>query len=184
MPCLRGLHVGFLSMETVAKLFTTLAADEPDAAQQARPRRIHEVTTEANCQQQFLGIDMLQDWVQCTPPAAYRWIMRHHSRLNVADHHPPPINVVVSNGPGPRAPLLAQDWRLDELYSVGPVPEGVGVNTTVGRNLDCLFVAVRAGARPAWRPGARRGDAGRPGRAGRGVSRHLSPMVGAHRFVH
>jgi len=129
-----------LAGNRVANLFTTLATDEDDAV--VRLRHIHEVTAEAKLVQQLLGIDMLQDWVEYTPPGPYAWLVGQYSHRRVADRVPPPINVVISNVPGPRQPLFADGARLAELYSVGPVLEGVGVNITVWSYLDRLFVGV------------------------------------------
>jgi diacylglycerol O-acyltransferase len=68
--------------------------------------------------------------------------MRQYSRLQVADRHPPPINLVVSTVPGPRSQLYAAGAALRELYSVGPVLEGIGLNITFWSYLDRFFVGV------------------------------------------
>jgi diacylglycerol O-acyltransferase len=82
--------------------------------------------------------------VQYTPPRPWAWFMRQYSRRSIADHHPPAINVVVSNVPGPKAPLYAAGAKLRELYSVGPVLEGIGLNVTAWSYLDRLYVGVLA----------------------------------------
>jgi diacylglycerol O-acyltransferase len=134
--------VARLGGNKVSNLFTTLATDEPDPL--VRLRAIHAVTSEAKVVQNLLGAEMMQDWVQYTPPGPYSWFMRLYSRFNVADRHHPPLNVVVSNVPGPREPLYAGGARLAELYSVGPVLEGIGLNITVWSYLDRLYVGVLA----------------------------------------
>jgi diacylglycerol O-acyltransferase / wax synthase len=126
----------------VANLFTTLATDQPDPVR--RLLTIQAVTSEAKAIQQTLGTRMLADWVQYTPPRPYAWFMRLYSRRRLADRHPPAINVVVSNVPGPSAALFVAGARLRELYSVGPVLEGVGLNVTVWSYLDRLFVSALA----------------------------------------
>jgi diacylglycerol O-acyltransferase len=92
--------------------------------------------------QNLLGADLMANWVQYTPPRPYAAIVRWYSRSKLADPHAPPLNVVVSNVPGPRVPLYAGGARLLELYSVGPILEGIGVNVTVWSYLDHLFVGV------------------------------------------
>lgn len=124
----------------VSNLFTTLATDRSDPV--ARLQLIHEVTSEAKAQQLVLGVELMQNWVQYTPPGPLHWFMRGYSRFNVADRHAPPLNVVVSNVPGPREPLYAGGARLDELYSVGPVLEGIGLNITAWSYLDRLSIGV------------------------------------------
>jgi diacylglycerol O-acyltransferase len=70
--------------------------------------------------------------------------MRLYGRLRLADRHRPPINLVVSNVPGPRGPLYVAGARLDGIWSVGPILEGVGLNVTVWSYLDRLHVGVLA----------------------------------------
>jgi diacylglycerol O-acyltransferase len=134
--------VARLGGNKVSNLFTSLATDEPDPL--ARLKAISAVTSEAKVVQNLLGADMMQNWVQYTPPRPYSWFMNLYSRLNLADRHAPPINLVVSNVPGPRQPLFAGGARLVELYSVGPVLEGIGLNITVWSYLDRLYVGVLA----------------------------------------
>ena len=132
--------VARLGGNKVSNLFTTLATNESDPL--ARLQAIHDVTSEAKVVQNLLGADLMADWVQYTPPGPYAAFMRGYSRFNLADHHAPPINVVVSNVPGPRRPLYAGGARLLELYSVGPILEGIGLNITVWSYLDELFVGI------------------------------------------
>jgi len=134
--------VARLGGNKVSNLFTSLATDEPDPL--LRLKAIHAVTSEAKVVQNLLGAEMMQDWVQYTPPGPYSWFMRLYSRFNLADRHRPPINLVVSNVPGPRLPLFAGGARLVELYSVGPVLEGIGLNITVWSYLDRLYVGLLA----------------------------------------
>lgn len=147
-PLVAGVPVSTDAPEAIARLggnrvsnlFTTLATDEPDPLR--RLASIHEITAESKVVQNLLGADMMANWVQYTPPGPYSWFMRQYSRFNLADRHPPALNLVVSNVPGPREPLYAGGARLDELYSVGPVLEGIGLNITVWSYLDRLFVGV------------------------------------------
>ena len=101
-------------------------------------RHIGAVTSEARRVQELLGLDMLEQWVQFTPPALMSGFMQLYSRFNIADRHPPPFNVVVSNVPGPREELSVAGARLTDLYSVGPILEGIGLNITVWSYLHRL----------------------------------------------
>jgi len=123
----------------VSNLFTTLATDVADPV--ARLRRIAEVSEEARKFQEILGRDMLVRWTQFTPPKPFAAFMRAYSRLRLANLHPPPINLVVSNVPGPREELTIAGARLVDLYSVGPVLEGIGLNITVWSYLDRMNFA-------------------------------------------
>jgi len=136
-----------LSGNRVSNLFTSLRTDVADPVE--RLAAIHEVTGAAKEVQDLLGIDMLADWVEYTPARPYAWAIRLYSRLRLADRHRPPINVVVSNVPGPREPLYVAGARLDGIWSVGPILEGVGLNVTVWSYLDRLHVGV-LGCREHW----------------------------------
>jgi diacylglycerol O-acyltransferase / wax synthase len=126
----------------VSNIFTSLATELPDPVD--RLRRIGEVTAAARKMQELLGLDMLEQWVQFTPPTLMSAFMQGYSRFNVANHHPPPFNVVVSNVPGPREELSVACARLLDLYSVGPILEGIGLNITVWSYLDRLNFSALA----------------------------------------
>ena len=69
---------------------------------------------------------------------------RAYSRVRGADRHPAPFNVVVSNVPGPREPVSVGGATLTDLYSVGPILEGIGLNITVWSYLDRLNFSALA----------------------------------------
>ncbi len=129
-----------LSGNRVSTLFTTLATDIDDPHE--RLAEIHRVTDASKLVQQTLGPDMLIDWVQFTPPAPFAAGMRLYSRARAASWHPAPFNVVVSNVAGPREELMLGDSRLVDLFSVGPILEGIGLNVTVWSYQDRVNVAV------------------------------------------
>ena len=85
---------------------------------------------------------MLVDWVQFTPPAPFSAGMRLYSRVSAASWHPAPFNVVVSNVAGPREELQLGDARLVDLFSAGPILEGIGLNVTVWSYRDRMNVTV------------------------------------------
>lgn len=119
-----------------SNLFVTLGTDLEDPAQ--RLRAVAAVTREAKRMQDALGLEMLQRWVQFTPPAPFSAFMRFYSRLRLANQHPSPFNVVVSNVPGPTEPVVIGGAEITDLYSVGPVLEGMGLNITVWSYVDRL----------------------------------------------
>lgn len=112
----------------VSNLFTSLATDLADPHE-----RLHAVsrTTAASKEvQRTLGPQMLVDWVQFSPPGPLAGAMRLYSRFRAASRHAPPFNLVVSNVAGPREPLTIAGAQLDDLFSVGPILEGIGLNIT------------------------------------------------------
>ena len=118
----------------VSNLFTSLATDIDDPAE--RLRAISRTTAESKVVQRTLGQDMLVDWVQFAPPAPLSAAMRVYSKLRAAALHPAPFNVVVSNVPGPREPATISGTPLSDLFSVGPILEGIGLNVTAWSYVD------------------------------------------------
>ncbi len=118
----------------VSNLFTSLATDVDDPHE--RLRAISEVTGHSKEIQRKLGPEMLTSWVQFTPPAPFSAVMRLYSRVRAAGWHPAPFNVVVSNVPGPRATATIAGATLADLFSVGPILEGIGLNVTVWSYVD------------------------------------------------
>jgi diacylglycerol O-acyltransferase len=112
----------------VSNLFTTLATDVDDPAD--RLRLISATTRESKLVQQTLGPDLLREWVQFTPPVPMSLAMRGYSAGRLASHHNPPFNVVVSNVRGPGKVVTVANARLVDLFSVGPILEGIGLNVT------------------------------------------------------
>ena len=147
-PLIAGVPVGAdppggpprLVGNNVSNLFTSLATDVDDPRE--RLRIIHEVTAEAKIVQRTLGPTMLADWVQFTPPAPFSAAMRLYSRLRAARLHPAPFNVIVSNVPGPREAVTIAGTPLRDLYSVGPILEGVGLNVTAWSYTDRMNFAL------------------------------------------
>ncbi len=58
------------------------------------------------------------------------------SRLKLADHVNSPINVVISNVPGPRTELYFAGAKLDAYIPVSTISDGVGLNITVHSYAD------------------------------------------------
>lgn len=124
----------------VSNLFTSLCTDVADPVE--RLRRIHEVTAAAKDINRALGPELYREWTDYAPPGPLPALMRLYSRLRVADHVVPPINVIVSSVPGPRRPLRWAGGRLRHLFSVGPLIEGVALNVTAWSYVDRLDVGV------------------------------------------
>ena len=120
----------------VSNLFVALPVHE--AGVDRRVQLIHEAAAGAKAQNLALGPDLLSDWSQLTPAPVFAAVVRAYSRLNLADRHRPPINLVVSNVPGPSEPLYVAGARLRGLWSMGPILENIGLNVTVWSYVDQL----------------------------------------------
>jgi WS/DGAT/MGAT family acyltransferase len=130
------------SANNVSNLFTSLPVQLADPV--ARIQEIHETTRGAKEQLNALGADMLADWSELTPPVPFAAVVHLYSRLGLARHHRPPINLVVSNVPGPTEPLTIAGARLVAIYSMGPILENIGLNVTVWSYLDALNFGIVA----------------------------------------
>lgn len=126
----------------VSNLFTTLATDVDDPAE--RLRVIAETTTSAKRVQHLLGPSLLADWSQFTPPHPFAFAVRAYSRLNAASWHPAAFSAIVSNVPGPREPAAIGGARLADLFSVGPLADGIGLNVTVWSYVDRMNFSLLA----------------------------------------
>jgi diacylglycerol O-acyltransferase len=140
-----------LAGNRLSNLFTSLCTDVNDRA--ARLRAIHRVAASAKEVHLALGPDLYEAWMAYAPPRALAWAMRLYSRWRFADRHAPPVNVIVSCVPGPRVPLRWPGGRLEAIYSVGPIIEGVGLNVTAWSYVDRLYVGVLACPRLLPDPG-------------------------------
>ena len=84
-------------------MLSSLATDLDDPL--ARLAAIHEGMGLAKEQQNAIGADTLQNWVEFAAPAVLGLAVRTYSRTWMADRHRPLFNVTISNVPGPPFPL-------------------------------------------------------------------------------
>jgi diacylglycerol O-acyltransferase len=131
-----------LAGNRLANLFTSLCTDIKDPIE--RIRAISRVTQKSKQAQRELGLSTMLDWSEFVPPLPYRTMMRGFYATHLADVMPAPANAIVSNVPGPRAPLYIGDTRLRAMYSVGPLVEGMGLNVTVWSYAGQLTFSVLA----------------------------------------
>jgi diacylglycerol O-acyltransferase len=105
-------------------------------------RAIEAETEDAKQVFQSVEANLLQPWLQLVPPLLTSWGTRLFSDLDVADHVPPIVNCIVSNMMGPPIPLYFGGARVEAVYPMGPIGEGMGVNITVLSNMGRLDVGV------------------------------------------
>ena len=88
---------------------------------------------------------------QFPPPAVFALAMRTATRLT--GRFRSPVNLVISNVPGPREPLYAAGAKLLHYYPVSTIVDGQGLNVTVQSYLDTLdfgLVACRELVPDLW----------------------------------
>lgn len=85
------------------------------------------------------GADLLMRWSELVPALALRTLWRLIRLSRRA-----PVDLVVSNVPGPRAPLSIGGAALERIYSVGPLLETTGLNVTCWSYAGRLHACVLA----------------------------------------
>lgn len=126
----------------VSSMLTTLATDIDDPIE--RLGRIASSMNAAKEQQNAIGADTLQDWVEFAAPAIAGRAARLYTRTRMADRHRPLFNVTISNVPGPPFPLYYAGARVVATYPIGPIIDGGGLNITVMSYLDSLDFGLNA----------------------------------------
>ena len=91
-------------------------------------------------------------------PGVATAVARFADATGVAERMPLPVNVVVSNVPGPRKPLYSNGAKMLTHFPVSIAVHGNGVNITVQSYVDRLDFAVTAGARALPDAGLLRDD--------------------------
>jgi diacylglycerol O-acyltransferase / wax synthase len=136
----------------VSGMVASLATDVADPVE--RLRTINRSTTAAKAQFQAIPADALQDFGQFTPPALMAQASRLLAETRIADRMNPPINVTISNVPGPRHPLYLGRSMLKHNYPCSMVTDGMGLNMTCTSymdNLDFGLIACRELIPDLWK---------------------------------
>lgn len=88
---------------------------------------------------ELLGPSLIPSWMNYLPPSlapkAFRWQAKRMESSAV-------FNLTVSNVPGPRERGSFSGATISEIYSVGPLVVGSGMNITVWSYVDQLSIAV------------------------------------------
>jgi WS/DGAT/MGAT family acyltransferase len=107
-----------------------------------RVQIVHEAMVAAKAQFEMVPADALVDLAQFSSPALAAQAARLASSMRIADRTNPPVNVVISNVPGPRQPLYLAGAELVHYYPVSTIAEGMGLNITVHSYLDTLDIGL------------------------------------------
>jgi len=85
---------------------------------------------------------LLTDAGTFVPPAVLSLAAR--ATVDVLSRTRPPVNLVISNVPGPREPLYLAGARLEHNYPISVVLDGVGMNITVMSYRDGIDIGIVA----------------------------------------
>ena len=97
-----------------------------------RFRKIKKSTAVGKQELEAMGKAFVPDLMNFLPPAFSIWKTRRKQRMRIADRADfnPRTNLIISNVPGPQDQQSGQYGTLLDLYSMGPLVEGVGLNIT------------------------------------------------------
>ena len=98
-----------------------------------RFRAIQKSTEVAKQELQLMGKDTFVQLMDFLPPVFSIWKTNRKQRLRTADNpdYSPMTNVIISNVTGPRERLSGNYGELLDIFSMGPLVEGCGLNITV-----------------------------------------------------
>jgi diacylglycerol O-acyltransferase len=104
-----------------------------------RVRNSREAALQAKESHNLLGPELVSRWSAYFPPAPaeamFRWLSNKDGQNKV-------LNLPISNVPGPREYGRVGGALVTEIYSVGPLTAGSGLNITVWSYVDQLNISV------------------------------------------
>jgi diacylglycerol O-acyltransferase len=87
----------------------------------------------------LMGAEAMAEWATYLPPTMsppiFRWVARRETQSKM-------MNLLISNVPGPRERGNTGGATVSEIYSVGPLLAGSGMNITVWSYVDQLNISV------------------------------------------
>jgi diacylglycerol O-acyltransferase len=133
----------------VSTMMVPIPTNESDPRR--RLLRTHELLRSAKERHNALPANLLTDATSFIPPALAARAAR--TTVDILGRTRPPINVIISNVPGPREPLYCAGARLQANFPVSAVLHGVGLNITVlsyRDHIDFGIVADREQVEDTW----------------------------------
>lgn len=117
-----------LSGNHLDHMFVAIRTDLDDPVE--RLHAISEGSAAARAGRAALGTQLFEERAGHTPPALYPMAIRLWASTRLANRLRPPLNLITSNVAGPRTTLELDGGVVSELWSVGPILEGIGLNVT------------------------------------------------------
>lgn len=104
-----------------------------------RVRAAHDAAVVGKQSNDLLGPELVSQWSSYLPPAPAEALFRW---LGTKDGQNKVMNLPISNVPGPRERARVGGALVTEIYSVGPLTTGSGINITVWSYVDQLNISV------------------------------------------
>ena len=122
----------------VSAMFAPIPTDVADPRE--RLMQAHETLSSAKSRHRAVPAELLSDATRFIPPAVHASASR--LTMEFGARFMPPINLVISNVPGPRVPLYMAGARLEGHYPVSVITHGVGLNITCMSYLDRIDFGI------------------------------------------
>lgn len=126
----------------LSAMFVSLGSDQEKPLD--RLRAVASACASAKAQERAVGYGTLASAVSDALPSALAEPALRLGAKFGAVRRLRPGNVVISNVPGPTFPLFFAGMRMEAVYPIGPVIDGVALNITVQSYLNSLFVGLNA----------------------------------------
>ena len=124
----------------VSAMFVPIPTNVADTRE--RLMAAHEILLSAKERHRAVPAELLQDVTRFIPPAVHARASRLTMQLGA--RFAPPINVVISNVPGPRMPLFIAGAKMERHFPVSVITDGVGLNITCLSYLDHIDFGIVA----------------------------------------
>jgi diacylglycerol O-acyltransferase len=126
----------------VSGMLVSLATDVEDPV-----RRLDAISESARVAKEHEKMHrgrLLNELAQLAPPALTTRLARVLAGSRVFDRVRPAFNVTVSSVKVPDVPLFCAGSRVVEMYPVGPMAEGIGLNVTIFSYLERVYFGMLA----------------------------------------
>jgi hypothetical protein len=140
-------------MGTFGNRVSVMSVPLPTNVEDPRERLLqaHETMKIAKDRFRALPASLLQDATQFIPPAVLARAAR--ATMQISARAAPPLNLVISNVPGPSIPLYSAGAELQHNFPVSVITDGVGLNVTCMSyrdHVDFGIVVCRDMVDDAW----------------------------------
>jgi len=103
---------------------------------------VHLATRNAKAVLEAVEDEIIPQWLEMIPGSLTELALKAVTDLKVVEYMPLPFNVILSNIVGPPIPLYFGGARVEAVFPMGPIGEGMGLNVTVLSNMGRLDIGV------------------------------------------